>query len=417
MSNGKMMDRKVKVALAGISGYGDHYLGALLPNLRAKNFELVGVVDPMPQRCRRLPELAARGIKLHETMDGLFADTAVDLMLIVTPTHLHAPQTCLALSHGANVLCEKPVAGTVTDAMRMLELQRTVKGFAAIGYQWSFSEPIQSLKRDIMAGKFGRPVRMKSIALFPRPISYFQRNDWAGRQKTITGEPVFDSPVNNATAHYLHNMFYLLGRTRETSALPGTVEAELYRANDIENYDTAAIRCKTDCGVEILFYTSHAMGVRVGPRTSCEFEKATVEFDADQGEFIALFKDGRITSYGHPNHDRHEKVWQCIDCVRSGEPVRCGIKAAMSHALCVAAAQESSTIKPFPEHLKRTITFDSDTLCAIEGLDDALIGCYERNCMPSEKPELFWARRGRAVQLDVAADGTRRRPAAVPLHA
>src|SRR5262245_42348038 len=174
------MQSNVKVALAGISGYGDSYLGALLPSERAKGFELVGVVDPMPQRCRRLPELAARQIPLHESMDGLFADTAVDLMLIVTPTHLHAPQTCLALSHGANVLCEKPVAATVGDAMRMLELQRTVKGFAAIGYQWSFSAAVQLLKRDIMAGKFGKPLRMKAVALFPRPISYFKRNDWAG---------------------------------------------------------------------------------------------------------------------------------------------------------------------------------------------------------------------------------------------
>jgi predicted dehydrogenase len=178
----------VKVALAGISGYGDHYLGALLPNLRAKNFDFVGVVDPMPQRCRRLSELATRGIPLHETLDGLFCSTAVDLMLIVTPTHLHAPQTCMALSHGANVLCEKPVAGTVADAMRMLELQRTVKGFAAIGYQWSFSDAIQGAQARHHGGKLGKPIRMKSIALFPRPVSYFTRNDWAGRQKTAGGE-------------------------------------------------------------------------------------------------------------------------------------------------------------------------------------------------------------------------------------
>jgi len=414
------MDRKVKVALAGISGYGDCYLGALLPSERARDFQLVGVVDPMPQRCRRLPELAAREIRLHETMDGLFCDTAVDLMLIVTPTHLHAAQTCLALSHGANVLCEKPVAGTVTDAMRMLELQRTVKGFAAIGYQWSFSEAIQSLKRDIMSGALGRPIRMKAIALFPRPVSYFKRNDWAGRQRTVSGEPVFDSPVNNATAHYLHNLFYLLGRTMDSSATPGFVEAELYRANEIENYDTAAIRCRTDCGVELLFYTSHAIALRHGPKTTCEFENAVVEYDAEQGEFVARFKNGRIISYGQPNLDRHEKIWQAIDSVRTGRPLPCGIRAAMSHALCVAAAQESSGITAFPEHLRRMITVDGDdALMAVEGLDDALIHCYERNCLPSEKAELFWARRGRVVQLDVGVDGARRRAAtgAVALHA
>ena len=412
------MDRKVKVALAGISGYGDHYLGAMLPSLRAKNFDLVGVVDPMPQRCRRLPELATRGIPLYETLDGLFCDTAVDLMLIVTPTHLHAPQTCVALSHGANVLCEKPVAGTVADAMRMLELQRTVKGFAAIGYQWSFSDCIQALKHDIIIGKLGKPIRMKSIALFPRPVSYFTRNDWAGRQKTSTGDPVYDSPVNNATAHYLHNLFYLLGRTRESSALPATVEAELYRANQIENYDTAAIRCKTDCGVEVLFYTSHAITLRHGPRTILEFEHAIVQHDADQGEFVARFNDGRIHSYGNPNHDRHEKIWQAIDSVRTGDPVACGIKSALPHAMTVAAAQESSAIHPFPDHLRRMINCDNEDLICIEGLDDALLHCFAHNCMPSDKSQHFWSHRGKVIQLDIASDGSRRRsPAAIAVHA
>ena len=46
---------------------------------------------------------------------------------------------------------------------------------------------------------------------FPRPLSYFKRNDWAGHLRTPAGEDVLDSPLNNATAHYLHNMLYVLG--------------------------------------------------------------------------------------------------------------------------------------------------------------------------------------------------------------
>ena len=43
------------------------------------------------------------------------------------------------------------------------------------------------------------------------------------------GNPIFDSPVSNACAHYLHNMLYVLGPTRETSAMPARVQAELTR--------------------------------------------------------------------------------------------------------------------------------------------------------------------------------------------
>lgn len=411
------MDGKVKVALAGISGYGDAYLGALLPAARSLGIELVGVVEPMPERCRRLADLAERNIPIHSTMQSLFDTSAIDLMLLVTPTQLHADHTCYALERNANVLCEKPVAGTVQDALRMLDAQRSARGFAAIGYQWSFSDAVQALKRDIMAGKFGRPIRMKSMALFPRSHAYFHRNDWAGRKRMPTGEGVFDSPVNNATAHYLHNMFYVLGSTRDLSAMPVSVEAELYRANSIENYDTAALRCETDAGVEILFYTSHAVALREGPRSCYEFEQAVVEHDhSASGEFIAKFHDGRVQSYGQPNHDRHEKIWQAIDSVRTGAPVRCGIKGAMAHALCVAAAQESSPIVDFPQHLKRTIAVDGDALACVEGLADALLTCYQSGAMPSEMKELFWARHGQVVKV-TQPDYSRRRSSAVPLPA
>src|SRR5918992_777122 len=89
----------------------------------------------------------------------------------------------------------------------------------SIGYQWSFCPAIQ---------------RLASMVLWPRDETYYLRNKWAGRLFTGQGHPVFDSPVNNACAHYLHNMFYVLGDRTDTSAVPARVTAELYRANSIE---------------------------------------------------------------------------------------------------------------------------------------------------------------------------------------
>src|SRR5204863_2001505 len=260
------VSKNVRVGLSGIAGYGATYLESLLNKCDPLGARLVGVVDPMPHRCRRLGELRKLEIPIHASIDQLFEESSVDLMLLATPIHLHARQTCFALQRGANVLCEKPAAGTVSDATRMLNAEHASGRFAAIGFQWSFSDAIQALKRDISAGVFGRPIRMKSLAFFPRPVQYFRRNDWCGRLRASDGEGIYDSPVNNATSHFLHNMFYLLGRTRETSSMPVTVQAELYRANDIENYDTAAIRSMTECGTELLFYTTHAVVERYGPR-------------------------------------------------------------------------------------------------------------------------------------------------------
>ena len=410
---------QIKIGLAGIAGYGDKYLEALLPKQGALGVRLVGVVDPAPQRCRRLAELHDGKVPIHATLRSLFAQSSVDLMLIVTPIHLHATQTCFALEAGANVLCEKPVAGTLDDAVRMAETQAGVKNFAAIGYQWSFSQAVQSLKRDVIDGVLGRPVRMKSLVFFPRPIQYFRRNDWAGKMFSGDGDGIFDSPVNNATAHYLHNMFYILGRSRETSATPASVQAELYRANDIENYDTAAIRCRTTCGAEVLFYTTHAVHERRGPRSRYEFENAIVEHDAmGTGQFVARFHDGKTKYYGHPNLDRHEKIWQSIEAVRSGKPIACGIAAAMAHAVCVAAAQESAAaIGDFPQRLRRVVSLDGDTMISIEKLGEQLTDCYERGMLPSEHSEVAWARPGNVIDVATRQAVARRPKVAVSVHA
>jgi predicted dehydrogenase len=412
------MSPDVKVALAGIAGYGDSYLQALLNDQRAQGTKLVGVVDSAPQRCQRLDDLRRRGVTPHPTMQSLFDSATVELMMIATPIHLHAPQTCFALARGASVLCEKPLATTLEDALRMVDCERTAKRFAAIGYQWSFSDAVQSLKADIISGELGRPLRMKSIAFFPRPASYFCRNEWAGRVRTSVGEAVFDSPANNATAHYLHNMLYLLGRARSLSATPLVVQAELYRANEIENYDTAALRATLAGGCELLFYTTHAVPQRLGPLCHFEFEHAVVEYDfLNHPQFVARFRDGSVRNYGDPNLDRNQKIWQCIDSVRTGKPIACGITAALPHALCVVAAQRSvPAIAGFPQSLRRSCLNDGERMLFIDGLDDGLTECYERGILPAEHGKLGWARPGTPVDCSVLSRSTRPAGVTVTLH-
>jgi predicted dehydrogenase len=393
--------KTVNLALVGISGYGHSYLAALLDAPADDGFELVGVVDPAPHRCRRIAEIRDRGFKIYPDLKHLYAENAVDLAMLATPIHHHSPQTCLALANGSSVLCEKPVGATVDDARQMLAAQRKSRGFAAIGYQWSYSRAIHALKRDILAGELGAPVRLKTLAFMPRSVEYYRRNDWAGRINTDDGTPVFDSPVNNSAAHYLHNMLYILGPRRDRSARPASVQAELYRANDIENYDTAAVRCRTDAGAEITFYTTHAVPIGLGPLVHYEFERATVYYEAEsRAGFVARFRDGSIRRYGDPNVDRNLKIWQSIEAVRTRHALPCGIHAATSHAICVAAAQLSMPqVQDFPAPLVTVETLGGQPIRCVTGLAAALVQCYDQAMLPSEHHGLPWSVSGKLIDL------------------
>ena len=271
----------------------------------------------------------------------------------------------------------------------------------AVGYQRSFSEAVGALKRDIIAGKLGRAKRLKSMVCWPRPVSYYARSHWAGRLKTDVGQWVLDSPVNNATAHFLHNMLYLLGPAPTQSASPVEIEAELYRAKPIESFDTGCLRVRVECGAELLFLTSHSTRDGRGPVWHYEFEHATIHHDKDSHEdLIVEFNDGSRVNYGDPEADHFNKLWQTVEAVRDGAQVDCPIEAALAQTLCVNGAHESMPeITPFAADAVRIDDNDGDPLTWMPGLADVFDACFDRGCLPSELGDIPWARPGKSIDL------------------
>ena len=209
-------------------------------------------------------------------------------------------------------------------------------------------------QRDISAGRYGRPKRLRTRVYWPRDEKYYSRSSWAGRQRDQDGRPVFDSPANNACAHHLHNMFYVLGDAPQHSDWPRTVQAELYRAHPIENYDTIAFRCWTEHGTEILFFASHATKTQRDPAFAYEFETGTIHYGGKFGDFIvAECADGTRVEYGSPaSAESAEKLFDVLESIRNNTPVVCGPEAAVRQTACIYAAQQSTpAIVDFPRDL------------------------------------------------------------------
>jgi predicted dehydrogenase len=281
----------------------------------------------------------------------------------------------------------------------MAEAERRTGRWAAVGYQWSFSRAVQDLKTDIMSGRFGRPLRLRCLYPWPRDLAYYGRNDWAGRKRDGSGGWVLDSPANNAMAHDLHNMFYLLGPGPAESARPAFVQAELYRAYPIENFDTAAARITTEFGTEVLFYVSHVSASDPGPVFEFEFESGTVH---GRGRGVSLrgrFADGTETDYGSPDAEPLRKLDLALAEARTDRPPVCGIAAATSQTLCLNGMQDSSPdIAPFPADVVERRGVGPAERLVVTGLDEALTACYEGRRLPSEIG-LAWARPGSRIDL------------------
>jgi len=384
-----------------MGGYGVAYVRALL-NLREESgMRFIAAADPAPSGCELLPDVEARRIPIFPSLEALLDKQNPDLIVLATPPQVHAEQVVLALEHGHHVLCEKPVACDPHQVQRMIQARDRARKVVAVGYQWSFSPAILRMKSDLMAGRFGKPKKLRTLVLWPRDERYYARNDWAGRQRDSKGRLVLDSPVNNACSHFLHNMFFVLGPKIDRSDLPMQVEAELYRANRIDNYDTAVIRCVNRSGAELLFIASHATEKSNGPLIEYQFELGMIQFGGEENpEMIGRLSDGSIIRYGKPpDAATDEKLKVVCTAIREGKPIVCGLEASASQNTCMFAAQQSMPlISRFPEDMVVTEGEIGKRVTYARGLDSALNDSYKNFKLPSEM-HFNWARPGKVQTI------------------
>jgi predicted dehydrogenase len=398
-----MSKKQVSVVMVGIGGYGATHVNEMLNSIQEQDAVIVGVVDVKPENSKYYQELKEAGIPMYASLESFYAESSkgADLAVISTPIQYHCPQTCLALASGSHVLVEKPVSATVQEAIVMMEAQKqSGDKFVAVGYNWSFNSQIQQLKQDIISGIFGQPKRLKSVVLWRRNQDYFSRG-WKGQRKSPSGEWILDSVAHNATSHFLHNMFYLLGATTEESAFPRRVQSELYRANPIENFDTCVTRAEVEGGIEVLFAASHAITENKGPNFCFEFEKATLTFNTgeNEDEITALFHDGSKRIYPRKGYaGERSKLLTCIQAIQSGSTeILCGLEAAYAQVLCMNGMLESvPVISDFPQGL---VHLDEGSKAVwVDGLKETLLQCYDEWKLPSELG-VSWATAGRTVDL------------------
>ncbi|MFS0562266.1 Gfo/Idh/MocA family oxidoreductase [Terribacillus sp. 179-K 1B1 HS] len=372
---------KQAVVLVGMNGYGEHYLNALL---KREDIIFAGIVEIDPEKSSLLKHVKQRGIPIYTSLAAFYQQRQADLAIIATPIHLHTEQAIFALRHGSNVLCEKPIFADMRDRVKWEEAISDSGKWAAIGFNWSFTAPILELKKDIQKGVYGKPKQLKTLVLWPRDEAYFSRSAWAGKLCAQDGRQIRDSVANNAAAHFIHNMLYMLGQELQGTVGVKRLEAELYRANDIETFDTCAIRFYTDEGCELLFYGSHATETEHGPQFSYTFEKGNIIYDCnlDQGIITGYTEDGQEKVYGNPQANHLDKLDYCIAALTDGREIPCTFETALGHAAIIDALHhDKAAVQPFPNEVISKTAKNGRTVI---DLDKTMHACYRSGKLPHE---------------------------------
>lgn len=379
----------VRLGIAGLGGYAGSVRQAVQTWGRQSQPQvtLAAVCDPaLDQHHEVAAELKAQGVAVHAEFASLLADPTIEAVWLPLPIDLHRPFTEQALAAGKAVMCEKPAAGVLQDVDAMIAARDRAGRPVAIGYQSIYDPRTLTLKKRVLNGELG-PIRHARVhALWPRDTRYFGRSDWAGKLKR--GDTwVLDSPANNAVAHYINLPLYLLGESLDTSAIPVRIEAELYRAAEIENYDTCSFRIHLSNGADLLVIYSHAcVAPAVGPVVELLGEKKqailTVQDVMLQDESGAREV---ITSDRSAHACMVDRFAKLVRGVESPDVGCATLEVARAQSLVASAASEAAGIVQVPDHqISIHHTETGGIIRAIRDIGRIVPACIARNQMLHE---------------------------------
>ena len=159
-----MSDEPLRAAVIGLGMMGANHARVLneLPDA-----DLVGVVDLDPAAVGRAT--AGRTARGYGDATRMLAEEQPDLVVVAVPTSLHLSATLEALSAGAHVLVEKPIAPDRAQAEEMIAAAEAANRLLTVGHIERFNPAIRELNRRLRDGELGRIFQIRAARLGPFP--------------------------------------------------------------------------------------------------------------------------------------------------------------------------------------------------------------------------------------------------------
>jgi len=129
----------LKVGIFGVGHLGKFHLNnwKQIPEV-----EIIGFFDPNNDNAKAVE--AEYGLKRYMDEEALIK--AVDIIDVVTPTHLHFPVCEMAIKMGKHVFVEKPMANTIEEGKAIMEMVKEAGVKLQVGHVERFNPAFTALK-------------------------------------------------------------------------------------------------------------------------------------------------------------------------------------------------------------------------------------------------------------------------------
>ncbi|HJZ78733.1 MAG TPA: Gfo/Idh/MocA family oxidoreductase [Pyrinomonadaceae bacterium] len=152
-------------------------------------------------------QLAERyGGTVYRDLESFLAHDALDLVIIGSPSALHAQQGIAAARRGLHVLTEKPIDVTTAQADALIKECERAQVKLGVCFQDRVAPDIARLKQLIDAGRIGKPIVCSGHVKWYRPPEYYANSRWRGRRALDGGGALMNQGV-----HTIDLLLWLLG--------------------------------------------------------------------------------------------------------------------------------------------------------------------------------------------------------------
>ena len=297
-----IVDRPIRFALVGCGRIAQNHMAAIAAH--GDRARLVDVCDVVPEAAAAAADRSQA--KAHDNLTAMLERTDADIVVLTTPSGLHAEQAIQIAATGRHVMSEKPMATNWADAQRMVRACDEAAIRLFVVKQNRRNTTLQLLKRAVEQDRFGRIYMVNINVFWTRPQEYYDSAAWRGTWEFDGGA------FMNQASHYVDLLDWMIGPIESLQAYTATL------ARNIEVEDTGVVNIRWRSGalgsmnVTMLTYPKNLEGsitilgekgtVRIGGLAvneiqHWEFADSRPE-DATVAE--ASYETSSVYGFGHP---------------------------------------------------------------------------------------------------------------------
>jgi predicted dehydrogenase len=207
----------------------------------------------------------------YQDFGSFLKHSPMEIVIIGSPSGLHAEQGIAAAHHGLHVLTEKPIEISTARADALIEAARRSGVRLGVIFQDRMKPHIQQLKKWIEQGLLGKPLFVEARVKWYRPPEYYANSHWRGTLALDGGGALINQGV-----HTVDLLLWLLGDVVRVQARTATL------LHKIEAEDTVVAALEFASGALGIFHATTAAYPGYPRRVEISGTEGTVILEHDR---------------------------------------------------------------------------------------------------------------------------------------